>query len=157
HRHLTNAACLHAVTSSEADAIRRYGLSNPVCMIPHGVDLPCLDNTNLIRQEKVFLFLGRIHPKKGLMNLLTAWQLLQRDGGSAAAEWQLWIAGWDQGHHEADLRKYCAEHALQSSVRFVGPKFGAEKDSLLRSVAAFVLPSFSEGLPMSVLEAWAYG
>jgi poly(glycerol-phosphate) alpha-glucosyltransferase len=39
----------------------------------------------------------------------------------------------------------------------VGPKFGEEKEALLRSVDAFILPSFSEGLPMSVLEAWSYG
>jgi poly(glycerol-phosphate) alpha-glucosyltransferase len=43
-----------------------------------------------------------------------------------------------------------------SSVIFVGPAFGATKDSLLRQASAFILPSFSEGLPMSVLEAWSY-
>jgi poly(glycerol-phosphate) alpha-glucosyltransferase len=155
-RHLTKAACLHALCVPEADAIRRYGLSNPVCVIPCGIDLPLLSLTPSQQQEKVLLFLGRLHPKKGLMNLLTAWQLLHRDRG-AAAEWQLWIAGWDQEHHEKELREQCAEYDLESSVRFVGPKFGTEKDSLLRSVAAFVLPSFSEGLPVSILEAWAYG
>lgn len=42
-------------------------------------------------------------------------------------------------------------------VVFFGPAFGEEKEALLRGAEAFILPSFSEGLPMSVLEAWAYG
>jgi poly(glycerol-phosphate) alpha-glucosyltransferase len=42
-------------------------------------------------------------------------------------------------------------------VVFFGPAFGEDKEQLLRSAEAFILPSFSEGLPMSVLEAWAYG
>ena len=42
-------------------------------------------------------------------------------------------------------------------ILFHGPAFGDEKKELLNSADAFILPSLSEGLPMSVLEAWAYG
>ncbi len=157
HRHLTHAACLHALCSAEADAIRRYGLSNPLSVIPFGIDLPLLGLGETTRHEKVLLFLGRLHPKKGLMNLLMAWQRLQLDRTPEITGWELWIAGWDQGNHEQALRKYSAEHGIECSVRFLGPTFGQDKDLLLRSVGAFVLPSFSEGLPVSVLEAWAYG
>ena len=38
--HLAGAACLHALTASEARAIRAYGLTNPICVVPNGVDLP---------------------------------------------------------------------------------------------------------------------
>jgi glycosyltransferase involved in cell wall biosynthesis len=157
HRHLTHAACLHALCSAEADAIRRYGLSNPLSVIPFGIDLPLLGLGETTRHEKALLFLGRLHPKKGLMNLLMAWQRLQLDRTPEITGWELWIAGWDQGNHEQALRTYALEHGIECSVRFLGPKFGRDKDLLLRSVGAFVLPSFSEGLPVSVLEAWAYG
>lgn len=157
HRHLENAACLHALCAPEADAIRRYGLATPVCVIPCGVDLPLLSVSPSAQRERVLLFLGRLHPKKGLINLLAAWRELRQEARSTAAEWALWIAGWDQGNHEADLRRYCVDQRLQASVRFLGPKFGHEKESVLRSAVAFVLPSYSEGLPISVLEAWSYG
>jgi len=56
----------------------------------------------------------------------------------------------DSGHSKLDF-------ADSADVIFHGPAFGEEKEALLRSAEAFILPSFSEGLPMSVLEAWSYG
>jgi len=50
-----------------------------------------------------------------------------------------------------------AQEVEGADVVFYGPAFGVEKEQLLRRADAFVLPSLSEGLPMSVLEAWAYG
>lgn len=45
---------------------------------------------------------------------------------------------------------------LDVSLLFPGPQFGASKDYWLRQCDAFILPSLSEGIPMAVLEAWAY-
>ena len=38
--HLAGAACLHALTAAEARALRSYGLRNPICVVPNGVDPP---------------------------------------------------------------------------------------------------------------------
>jgi poly(glycerol-phosphate) alpha-glucosyltransferase len=134
---------------------------------------------------KTLLFLGRLHPKKGLVNALRAWATARKRSGGAVLEWRFVIAGWDQGGHEAELIQLCRELGLKSAfmdskhrpsqrkltvekrcgegecldaeVLFHGPAFGQEKEDLLRSAVAFILPSLSEGLPMSVLEAWSYG
>jgi poly(glycerol-phosphate) alpha-glucosyltransferase len=105
--------------------------------------------------KKVVLFLGRLHPKKGLPILLEAWRQVQLAG--CGTEWILAIAGWDQGGHEAELKAYVQQEGLADSVRFLGPLFDSEKHAALANADGFVLPSYSEGLPMAVLEAWAYG
>ena len=185
---MRDAACLHALCQAEADAIRAYGLRQRIEVVPNGVELPerlTTEDTGSTEGKKRLLFLGRIHPKKGLAGLLKAWAEIQKpkSGIKNSKDWQLVIAGWDQGGHEGELKALCGELGLRiancglsenlklnsyklktpppeaegAGVIFMGPAFGGQKKELLRSAAAFVLPSFSEGLPMSVLEAWAYG
>ena len=160
--------------------MRKFGLKNPIAILPNAIDLPAStesagsDNGRsvadaLFRERKVLLYLGRMHPKKGLANLLRAWRQVVADGSAGAVSWVLALAGWDEAGHEADLRRLCAELGLASadlqeddssvkaaSVVFMGPRFGKAKAALYRECSAFILPSLSEGLPMVVLEAWAY-
>jgi poly(glycerol-phosphate) alpha-glucosyltransferase len=184
NRHLREAACLHALCDAEAEAMRAYGLRNPIAVVPNGVALPEAKQRSVQcsvfsvqpeshTQTKTLLFLGRLHPKKGLPEALRAWAEVTR---GAETGWKFVIAGWDQGGHEGELKRICSELGVpladipvaalaengklnteHSPVIFAGPAFGETKDALLRSVDAFILPSLSEGLPMSVLEAWAYG
>ena len=177
-RALEQATCIHALCRSEVESIRAYGLKNPVALIPNGVELPEIGGRKAEvrgrRSEgggrKKLLFLGRIHPKKGLDELLQAWAKVQSLKPNALSNWQLLIAGWDDGNHLAGLKQLASQldlawsdETLPSDLRpptsdlcFLDPQFGSKKETLLRNVDAFILPSFSEGLPMSVLEAWSY-
>src|SRR5437868_1254923 len=76
NQHLRGAACLRALSEAEAQSIRSYGLRNPICVIPNGVDLPDLNESNPRTQsanQKTLLYLGRLHPKKNISNLIRAW------------------------------------------------------------------------------------
>ena len=162
-KHLAEAACLRALCQSEADAIRTFGLRNAICIVPNAIDLPCPGDapsaapSPFPRDRRILLYLGRIHPKKGLVLLLDAWADVQKTLRPDADPWFLAIAGWEQGSHEQQLRQQAAELGIAPSVAFLGPQFEERKAACYRHCDAFVLPSFSEGLPMVVLEAWAYG
>ena len=164
NRHLQRAACLHALSIAEYEAMRGYGLANPVAVIPNGIDVPAPEHnpdkprwaSDLPQGAQIMLFIGRLHLKKGLANLLQAWARLPLLAPGHAKSWHLVIAGWDQGGHEAELRQLANNLNLGETVHFVGAQFGAEKAASLAFASAFILPSHSEGLPMSILEAWAY-
>ena len=154
-RHLRGAACLRALSEAEAESIRAYGLGNPICVIANGVDLPDVSDSNPKTQSqnrKTLLYLGRLHPKKNVANLIRGWNDSYNSQRCNRDNWVLAIAGWDQGGYEGELKRI----AGGASVIFLGPRFGAEKSECYRACDAFILPSVSEGLPMTVLEAWAY-
>lgn len=151
--HLRKAACLHALCKSEEKSMREYGLTNPICVIPNAISLPQLgERAPTVGGKKTLLFLGRIHPKKGLRQMIVAFSRLPN---SVRTDWQITIAGWDQ-NHEQELKELAAELSVEDQLDFVGPKFGDEKVRMYEACDAFILPSLSEGLPMTVLEAWSY-
>jgi poly(glycerol-phosphate) alpha-glucosyltransferase len=187
-RHLRGAACLRALCEAEAQSIRAYGMTNPICVIPNGVDLPpvAAETTDHGQQttgpqsqgsaafaeataakvvsgqwlelsgRKILLYLGRLHPKKNVANLIRAWKQTVDSRPSMQRDWVLAIAGWDESKYEDELKKLASDYGLTAGVAFLGALFGKEKDAAYRVCDAFILPSLSEGLPMTVLEAWAY-
>lgn len=158
---LRAAGVLHANSVAEHDAIRKFGLVNPVAILPNGVELPDLavpppPRPAALDGRKTLLFLGRIHAKKGLNELVQAWALLRDSEPAVHRDWVLTLAGWDDGL-QTDLVARIAELGLQHSITVAGPVFGADKVAMLRHADAFILPSYGEGMPMAVLEAWSYG
>ena len=105
-----------------------------------------------LQRTQNFLFLGRLHPKKGCDILLDAFARL----GSREST-SLILAGPDQIGWEADLRKQLERLDLTSRVVFTGMLQGAMKQGALASADAFVLPSHQENFGISVVEALAAG
>ena len=155
-----------ALTPKEADQIRARGARQPIAVIPNGLD--AADFARPARPEAPIetalarglaksgpraLFLGRIHPKKGLDLLLPAWAKL----GGRRGEWELVIAGPDEAGYLAEMQALARSLNMGERVVFTGLVTGETKMRLLHSADLFILPSYSEGFPMSVLEAWACG
>ncbi|MBL8564834.1 MAG: glycosyltransferase [Hyphomicrobiaceae bacterium] len=156
---MRRASCFHALSHSECGAIRAYGLTNPVAVIRNGIDLPNGNSASPPEwwpDKRVLLFVGRIHEKKGVVGLVEAFATLRANAPEVAKEWNLVIAGWDDGGHLAELTAAISRNGLEEYVVLPGPLYGSQKEAALAAAEAFVLPSYSEGLPMSVLEAWAW-
>ncbi|HWC59668.1 MAG TPA: glycosyltransferase, partial [Verrucomicrobiae bacterium] len=97
------------------------------------------------------VFISRLHPKKGLDNLLSAWAGLAKE----KSDWELIIAGPDEGGYAATVDQLMQKLNLTDSVRRVGKISHESKVKLLKSADLFVLPSYSEGFTSAILEAMA--
>lgn len=150
-----SARLWRALTSKEADQIRGQGISAPVVVLPNGIDLGefRLAERKVETAERTLLFLGRLHPKKGIELLLSAWAQIEQ----ARKGWKLCLAGPDEGGYAAKIRAMIELEGLSSSVSLPGTLVGKQKLEVLQSADGFVLTSFSEGLPMAVLESMACG
>ena len=162
HRNLRGAAVLHALNQSEAQAIRAFGITRPIAVIPNGVTVPDSQERHappdFLPQDgrNVLLFLGRLHPKKRVAELMQAWAMLADKNDPATRDWRLVVAGWGEPAYVAELARIQAQAGLGDQIILAGAVHGAAKSALLAHSNAFVLPSLSEGLPMAVLEAWSY-
>jgi glycosyltransferase involved in cell wall biosynthesis len=153
---LRRAACLHALTKAEVEDYRRYGLTNPIAVIPNGVDVPRVANSELflqahphLRGKRLILFLSRIHPKKGLNILCQAWRNVCRKASDA----HLVLAGPDFENTRSSIEALVDQLGIGASVSFTGMLRDTMKWSALAAAELFVLPSYSEGFSVAVLEA----
>lgn len=159
-----HASLWRALTCKEADQIRAQGITAPIVVAPNGLDLehyPAPERTDapiatplipkLAKGRRRALFMGRIHPKKGLDMLLSSWAGLNGLGSC----WELVIAGPDENGYLGEIKRQAGTLNLLEKIQFTGPVTGTMKNSLLHSADLFVLPSYSEGFSMSLLEAMA--
>jgi glycosyltransferase involved in cell wall biosynthesis len=153
---LTSATCLHATADMEYADIRRAGLRQPVAIVPNGVDLAATiaDEQRNLREvgRRVVLFLGRIHPQKGIDLLIRAWSRVPQRPPDCV----LRIVGLDSDGYLPSLRRL-AQQLGATDIEFAGPAYGGDKHREYRSATVYVLPTHSENFGITVAEALANG
>jgi glycosyltransferase involved in cell wall biosynthesis len=160
---LHSVTAFHATSHAEARDIRRLGFSQPIAVIPNGVDIPnqpLLDRAILenkipqLKTKRLALFLSRIHPKKGVLELVDAWATLPQE---LRQTWLLVIAGPDLTNHLPQVQSRIHSHQLNDSIQLHPPVSGSLKHALLDQAELFVLPSHEENFGIVVAEALAHG
>ena len=162
-RTASQAARFHATSLGERTDILRCLPSAAVSVIPNGVEQAAWDtpiNSTLLRQrcgpicgdQPIALFLSRLHPKKGITELLLpAWKQLKISAFLA-------IVGGPDEHaptYVQHVRNTIDEMDLTHRAAYLGPSYGQERWSMLDGADAFVLPSRSENFGIVVAEAMA--
>jgi glycosyltransferase involved in cell wall biosynthesis len=106
----------------------------------------------LTENQRVILYLGRIHKVKGLALLARSFASLAKD----LPDTRLVIAGPDDGYLQA-LKKLVISLKLESTIIFTGPVYGQDKLAVYVDADVYVLPSFYDVFGVTVLEACACG
>lgn len=153
-----DASGIIVLSEDENNQVRELGIDKPVYMARNGLlhPVPYVVNPDDLLEKRLpeiggypfVLFMSRLHIKKGLDVLLSAWERIH----SQFPEWRLVIAGPDENGYLENLR-----HSHNGTVYFPGLLLGDIKAAFLQKASLFVLPSLSEGVPGAVVEAMAYG
>jgi glycosyltransferase involved in cell wall biosynthesis len=148
---------------AETGQLRRLGCRSLIRSIPIGVDLQGPQETLSRRQleewypslrgRPFLLFLGRLHPVKGLDLLIPAFAELARQ----FPEWMLVLAGPDEGGYLVKVNELIQNHQLTDRVLLTGMVVGERKSVLLGQTEFLVLPSYSEAFGVVMVEALGYG
>ncbi|NJE49567.1 glycosyltransferase family 4 protein [Thermococcus sp. 9N3] len=135
--------------------LKYYNVNNPV-YIPNGVDIEKFDRTN-VQKGKMFkiLFVGRIHPQKGLRCLVKAVNKIKNEFDYNLGV--IAIVGGDTKwtNEEKIVRTLIKKLGLEKYFIFRGRLPEKELLKEYKSSMLFVLPSLFEGMPLTLLEAWA--
>ncbi len=151
-RMLRASDMIRAVSTPELTNLGKMFPNHPdIKLIPNGVDVE--GHCDLSQKTgKTVLFLGRLHEKKAVTELVEAWASLVNELPSGS---ELRIVGPDQGEQKK-IEQIIARTG-QENIHLLGPQFGEAKTKELLQADFFALPSHSEGFPTSVLEAMSFG
>jgi glycosyltransferase involved in cell wall biosynthesis len=139
-----NATAIVVLSEFWKQAIEsKYILSNKVYVIYNPCAIP--DYTQKFDKKKHILYAGTINNRKGYNDLISAFASIAKRN----PDWKLVFAG------NGDIEK--AKELANNQLEFLGWVHGQEKSKAFQEASVFCLPSYAEGFPMAVLDAWAYG
>ena len=149
-KYILNKSDLLIVLSEEwKEKIINYGIETKVEVLFNGVYLPKI---NLYKSKnKNITFLGRLTEEKGFFDLLKIAKVLNKDnnmkidfniGGSGDTEY---------------INHLVTDYGIEENINLNGWVNSVEKDEILQNTGIFILPSYFEAMPMSILEAMSYG
>lgn len=154
---LKRCTCIYTTAEMEAVHVRELGFTNPICIIPNGIDTsnyPCRRDPSKVKKQ--ILFLSRIHVKKGIEILIEAFGKL-RDEDSVSKDWSVMIVGNGDSSYINELKDKIKTLELQDSIQILPPLFGKDKTQLYQESSVFCLPSYSENFGMVIAEAMSCG
>ncbi len=151
-KHLEQAALVHALTEEEASENLAVIKPRNMVVIPNGIDLEDFPSTFVrdypISNRPIRIgYIGRISQEKNLPALCTAFKALNKNSGN----FELLLAG------PLPRGDFITRDCSGAGIRLVGPRFGPDKLNFLNDIDLMVLPSLSEGFPVSAAEALALG
>lgn len=145
---IKSAICNIGVSNEVAKFIEHLGGKN-VKVIYNGIEVQNIIRTNDITSKKIIIYVGRLIYAKGVQDLIKAFKIVR---SKTALMMKLWIVGngnyRDKLVNLADGDKY---------IEFLGQQSYDSVNQLLAMSDVFVNPSYSEGLPTSVMEAVSHG
>jgi glycosyltransferase involved in cell wall biosynthesis len=137
------------LTQTWKDLMKKHlSLSNHITIIYN----PCTttgDQASVVKQN-IILYAGSLIPRKGYADLIRAFHLIREQ----SAGWKLVFAGAGEIEEGKQLAR---ESSISDRIEFAGWVSGEEKELLFASASIFCLPSYAEGFPMAILDAWSYG
>ena len=108
-----------------------------------------------LRTHPFVLFMSRLHPKKGLENLLKAFLALVDQ--EEFSDWRLMVAGDGSPEYARTLKQLTSSNAAEEQILFTGWLDGGMKEAVLREASLLALPSHQENFGLCVMEALARG
>jgi glycosyltransferase involved in cell wall biosynthesis len=148
----SNRVLMHVTSEEErVESLDKISRANAF-VLRNGIDIPKLDRTSPQERGEVLrlLYLGRLHPIKGIENLLQALTLV-------TGKVRLAICGDGEADYENRLRLLVDELQLTSIVEFHGRVDGQEKEDQFRAADLCIAPSFKEAFCTVLLESMARG
>jgi len=132
------------------DEIKKIAPHANIVVVPNSVKLPLLSNRVYNSENISILFLGLIGERKGLFDLIKVFMRLLTDGNNIVLN----IGG---NGDTTKLLTAIFDLGINKHANYLGWVSEEERDRLFRETDIFVLPSYAEGMPMSILEAMSYG
>lgn len=173
---LNSVNSIITLSDSWQDYFKKLCHNKNIFVLPNAVDLKTISyysNKNLKNLKNInksnqsqnntsfrLLFIGRIEKQKGIYELLKALKEINEEKKHKKNNYNNKIVLDCMGsftNNENEIRTLVERSGLSDSVNFLGVIQGEERFKYFAQSHAFILPSYWEGLPLSVIEAMAFG